>query len=369
MAVESAGTESPEVRYGAILLDYCTTHEEEALYQASILSEDFIRAGTGPDEIVACHFDAVQRLLASDDLPSVSRVRAMADAHQFLLEVMIIYGARYREYLDLKLDEAMRTAEMRLAFERQRAEDAERAREEKVEILATIAHELSTPITIARGNVSVADQMLRTGHALEVPPLLGEASSALDRLSYLTGQLVSASQDIPPDVEMEPINLLEVLKKAARWAAPSAHEQSLTLEEHFDDGKIFVEGNPDALLTVFANLLSNAIRYTPRGGRVTLRCHEDGDKAVFEVTDTGIGISGEVKARIFEKFYRGPDSRKLSPSGLGMGLVIAQRLLEAHHATLDVESTPGQGSTFRVHFPVWRAEEALHAIEAGEEPK
>src|SRR3970282_3040366 len=129
------------------------------------------RAGRG--RVVSSPFDAVQRLLASEDLLAANRVRAMADAHQFLLEVMIIYGAKYREYLDLKLDEAMRTAEMRLAFERQRAEDAERAREEKVEILATIAHELSTPITSARGNVSVADQMLRTGHAIEGPPPLG----------------------------------------------------------------------------------------------------------------------------------------------------------------------------------------------------
>lgn len=361
--------DTPEVRYGAILLEYCTTHEEEALYQASILSEDFIRAGTGPDEIVACHFDAVQRLLASEDLPPANRVRAMADAHQFLLEVMIIYGAKYREYLDLKLDEAMRTAEMRLAFERQRAEDAERAQEEKLEILAGIAHELSTPITIAKGNVSVADRMLRVGNTLGVPPLLGEASSALDRLSYLTGQLVSASQDEAPNIEMEPLNLLEVASKAARWAAPAAKEQSLNLEQDFDDGKVFIEGNGDALLTVFANLLSNAIRYTPPGGNVAIRCHNGADEVLFEVSDTGIGMTDEVKSRIFEKFYRGPESRKLSGSGLGMGLVIAQRLIEAHHARLEVESTPGTGSTFRVHFPAWHPEEAIQAIEAGEEPK
>ena len=90
---------------------------------------------------------------------------------------------------------------------------------------------------------------------------------------------------------------------------------------------------------------------SPDGGRVEARCGVDGAWAWFEVADSGIGMTPETRARIFEKFYRAPDIKRSEPRGLGLGLSIAQRLVAAHDGEFDVESEPGQGSTFRVRLP------------------
>jgi signal transduction histidine kinase len=107
----------------------------------------------------------------------------------------------------------------------------------------------------------------------------------------------------------------------------------------------------DALLTIFGNLLSNAIRYTPPGGKVAAACGADGAMLWFSVTDSGVGMAAETQARIFEKFFRAPDVKRSEPRGLGLGLSIVQRLVASHGGRLEVASELGKGSTFRVWLP------------------
>ena len=117
----------------------------------------------------------------------------------------------------------------------------------------------------------------------------------------------------------------------------------------------------DALLSVFGNLLANAIRYTPAGGCITVHCGADDGEAWTTISDTGIGMAPEIQERIFEKFYRAREARDVEAQGLGLGLSLVQELVQAHGGRVEVQSAPGEGSTFRVVLPAgrcrrWRGE-------------
>ena len=113
------------------------------------------------------------------------------------------------------------------------------------------------------------------------------------------------------------------------------------------------------LQSIVGNLLSNAVRYTPEGGRIHLRwAVESGDEAVLRVADSGIGIDPEVIPRLTERFYRVDVGRSRASGGTGLGLAIVKHALEHHEGTLDVESTPGQGSVFICRFPSYRISRA-----------
>jgi len=278
------------------------------------------------------------------------RARASTDALQFLLEVMIAYGVQYQAYLALRLREREHEIEARVALERQRATDAERSEHEKEEILATISHELRTPLTAALVNIDLARRHQSRGNLDRLPASLTSARNALGRLARLTDDLVEASRGTPPSLKLEPFDASSILHQACTWAQPLADEKGVALVCEPGDGCAAV-GDSDALLTILGNLLSNAIRYTPMDGRVEARCGSDGQEVWFSVVDTGIGIPAEVQDRIFERFYRSPEGKQAEPRGLGLGLSIALRLVHAHGGRLEVESAPGEGSTFLVRIP------------------
>ena len=209
----------PIEEYADILLDYLKSHSEEALYRASLLGKSFLEAGVGPDEITAIHCDAVGEIVSNKELLSpIERVRSMDSASQFLLEFMVAYGAKYKEHLDYKLNQSVRDAEAKLGREREIAELALAAERDKIEILSSIAHELSTPLTAVRGNVSVAARLASAGRLADLPPVLGTASSAIERLTKLTGNLMAASQGMAIDLEIAPIDLRTVFDTAYEWA-------------------------------------------------------------------------------------------------------------------------------------------------------
>ncbi len=335
-----------ELSYAAVLFDFCRTHSEESLYHASVLSAGFIHQSLGPDEIVALHFDAVQEVASDDSFTPADRIRVLNDAHQFLLEVMIGYGAQYKEFLDLKLDAAVR-----------RAESAERSEREKLEILAMIAHELGNPITIALGNMQIASRFLDAEDLTNVRGLVSDSREALDRLAILTRQIVSASQNEEPDLDLEEIDVKTIIERISTWAQKAAAEKNLHLSIEICEHPGTIIGNDAALTSVITNLITNAIRYTPVEGRITVACHCAPEAVSISVTDTGIGMSKEDQTRIFEKFYRGSAAKKLDSTGLGMGLAIAAGLARSQGATISVSSEPGTGSTFVVTFPVLGKEE------------
>jgi len=339
----------PTDAYAEALADYCHDRSESALYRASLLSQTFVESGLGPEDIIALHCESLNAVL--EGRPAREQVVASSDAHQFLLEVMIAYGVKYKEFLELRLSQSLREAEARSIRERERTEDAERIGREKDEILAVIAHELRTPIAAARGSVDLAVRSLTRGNMERVEPLLGTTRQALDRLSRLTGDLVEASRGAPSPIDRSPQLLGKIVDQAYAWALPVALAKGVDLQRHTLAGDVTVIGSEDALLSVFGNLLSNAIRYTPGGGKVLLRQAVEGNSACVEVTDTGIGMPAEVLARIFDKFYRGPRARAVESQGLGLGLALVQQFVDVHDGRLEVTSVDGSGSTFKVWLP------------------
>ncbi|MCA1668522.1 MAG: hypothetical protein LC793_14240 [Thermomicrobia bacterium] len=344
------GDTGPSVEeYAPLLGKYLHMHDEEALYQASLLSRTCIESGLGPEDIIALHFEGLER--AMKGLSYREQARASADAHQFLLEVMIAYGVQFKDYLELKLAETLRDAEARSARERERAQEAERLEREREDILAVIAHELGTPLTAARGNIDMATRSLSHGRLDSVPRFLGTAQEAIERLSRLSADLVESSRSGRHELELSVQPLGPVVARACAWAYPSAAAKEVALVHEPGEAPVDGRVNADALLSILGNLLSNAVRYTPSGGTVRVRQGCDAGAAWVEISDTGIGMAPEVRERIFEKFYRGPEARQVATRGLGLGLALVQQLVAAHNGSVEVESVAGAGSTFRLRLP------------------
>jgi two-component system phosphate regulon sensor histidine kinase PhoR len=115
---------------------------------------------------------------------------------------------------------------------------------------------------------------------------------------------------------------------------------------------VIARTDEDGIRTILSNLVDNALKYTPPGGRVTLRWHADGQAAMLEVQDSGIGIAPKDQARIFERFYRADRARSRELGGTGLGLAIVKHLVQAFGGSVSLDSTPKQGSTFRIRLPL-----------------
>ena len=329
-------------QYGPTLADFLQSHSEEALYRASQLSREFVESGMGPEEIIALHFERLSSITAA--MPYREQARAAGDAHTFLLEVMIAYGVRYKEFLELKLGDRVHAAETRALQGEERVFEAE-------DVLQTIAHELGTPLAAAKGNADLAARMLQRGDVVLAAELVANAQEALTRIARLTADLVEASRGETPQPIKSLVDVSAAIDKAASWARTVAAAKGVGLAVEARQPGLGITANEDALLSIFGNLLSNAIRYTAPGGRVTIRLGQGPGSVWVEVEDTGIGMSEDVRKCIFAKFYRAPEARSMEAGGLGLGLPLVLRLVQAHGGQIEVESRPGKGSTFRILLP------------------
>ncbi len=223
--------------------------------------------------------------------------------------------------------------------------------EARHQLLANMVHELGRPLGALQSGV----EALRGG-ADEDPALRHELLAGMDaeihRLRRLLDDLSRHYDQAlgPLELNRHPINLNDWLtlvlapwreaaeRKGVRWVVTPPID-SLTIEI-----------DPDRLAQAVGNLISNAIKYTPTGGTVSIGVETDPETVRIQVTDTGPGIALDEQARIFEPFYRGQTARRF-PQGMGLGLTIARDLVVAHGGRLDVTSTPGQGSQFTISLP------------------
>lgn len=332
-----------------MLRDYLHAHSEDSLYRASLLSRACIEAGLGPEEIIALHGEAFAHATASLDYRG--QARAGTDALAFLLEVMIAYGVQHQELVEAHVAAERARADAALNERQSLIAKANEAERTMTDSLAMIAHELRTPLMAALSNVDLVIRVMETGDTQRVPRFLGSARDALLRLSRLSGELLDVSRGQPPELDRVPVELPVVLSQACSWAASVAEAKGIEIVRAGGPFSLRVLGDEDALLTIFGNLLSNAIRYTPRG-RVTVQHWTDADRAVVEIKDTGVGIAEEELSRIFESFYRGAGARQLESEGLGLGLTLAQRFAALQGGHIEAESVVGRGSTFRVVLPL-----------------
>ena len=191
--------------YAETLAEYLHSHNEGALYRASLLSQVLVESGLGPEDIIALHCESLDKIISG--LSPREQVHAISDANQFLLEMMIAYGVHFKDYLDLKLQEGLREADARVSREQERAQEAERIGREREEILQVIAHELRNPLTVVKANIDLVELSFTRGLMDRIPRLLGNARTAIDRLSRLSADLVEASRNGPPELTFTTLDL------------------------------------------------------------------------------------------------------------------------------------------------------------------
>jgi two-component system OmpR family sensor kinase len=216
---------------------------------------------------------------------------------------------------------------------------------------ADVSHELRTPLTAIRGNVD----LLRRGAAddpVERDLALDAIQSEVDRMSRLVADLlVLAQADAGMRLEKQSVELdtlvLQVYRQAQLMSATRFPSGELAIRLGHEDQAV-VEGDPDRLKQLLLNLMDNALKYTPRGGHVTLSLYHDQDWVRVSVEDTGVGIPPDVLPHIFDRFYRAPGE---GCKGVGLGLSIARWIADAHGGHLTVESEVGKGSTFTLWLP------------------
>ena len=172
----------------------------------------------------------------------------------------------------------------------------------------------------------------------------------LDNLLQLIDSLMTMSElDKATAINLSETGLNDLLGMVVEQGHEQANGRALTIEMLADETLPTIEADKEKLSKVFSSIMSNAIHYTPDHGRIVVRAYEKNDGVVIEISDNGIGMSEEVQADIFKRFYRADDAH--TTSGFGLGLSIAQRIIELHHGRIEVESAPEQGSTFRVILP------------------
>ncbi len=216
---------------------------------------------------------------------------------------------------------------------------------------ADASHELRTPLTAMRAEIEVALRQKQLTSA-EARELLGSNLEEIAKLEALSAGLLRLARFEngldPRAVSRVPVR--ELFAAAAARFDKIAHARRLTIDRHA--GAETVAGDRDSLLELVAILLDNAIKYSPEGTTITLRSELAGNAVRLSVADHGAGISAADIPHIFDRFYRADRSRsKNHPGGYGLGLSIAKRIADLHHGEITVESTPGEGSTFKVKLP------------------
>jgi two-component system, OmpR family, phosphate regulon sensor histidine kinase PhoR len=232
--------------------------------------------------------------------------------------------------------------------------EAERVDAVRRDFVANVSHEMRTPLTVITGFVETLldgeprlDDVRR--HHVE---LMQEQAMRMMRLIEDLLLLSGLESEARPRVE-ETIDagaLIRELGEEARALSKGRHV--VTVEP--GAASLTLVGSRDELRSAFGNLVSNAVRYTPAGGRITLRWRARPDGAAFEVEDTGIGVAPEHVSRLTERFYRVDKSRSRDTGGTGLGLAIVKHVLLRHQGTLDIKSQPGHGSTFSARLPAER---------------
>jgi signal transduction histidine kinase len=253
------------------------------------------------------------------------------------------------------------------------AQELARADDMRRNLTTDVAHELRTPLSVIRGKLEGVLDGVYPATSEHLEPVLEETKLLTHLVEDL--RLLALAEAGQLGLEKRPMDLGDLLQDAHVNFSPQASDRGVTLALDLPPDLPEVIADWRRIAQVLGNLLTNALRHTPQGGRVTLsaalqasssRAVVDGEgKLPYEggggvdggmvevaVSDTGTGISAEDQPFIFERFWRGDKSRSRASGGSGLGLAIARQLVEMHGGTIGVESTPGEGSTFRFTLPV-----------------
>jgi signal transduction histidine kinase len=225
------------------------------------------------------------------------------------------------------------------------ADTLDRQEQLRRDLVADVAHELRTPIAV----LQAGHEALLDGVAEPTPEQLTSLRDEVLRLARMVGDLqtLAAADAAALHLALSPQDLAEIAASAADSLAGRFEIAGITLERRLTPVVVFAD--PGRLHQVITNLLTNALKFTPADGRVTMQAGPDGPAAILQVTDTGAGIPADELPRIFDRFWRGRDAAHVS--GSGIGLAVAAELTRAHGGRLEARSEQGHGAQFTLTLP------------------
>jgi nitrogen-specific signal transduction histidine kinase/ActR/RegA family two-component response regulator len=233
---------------------------------------------------------------------------------------------------------------------------AEAANRAKSEFLANMSHELRTPLNAILGFSGLLSEQIGSSLTDRQQRFLGNISEAGQHLLELINDVLDLSKVEAGKLELRPevIALDTLLEPVVAAGRASAQPKGLAFDVRSEAGEELLL-DPTRVRQILFNLVSNAVKFTPPGGRVLLHCSLDGPDLLLAVTDTGIGIPAEARDRVFGVFERLHEGR-VKAEGTGLGLALTKRLVEQMGGSIEFESTEGQGTTFRARLPDVRTE-------------
>jgi PAS domain S-box-containing protein len=324
---------------GTELVDWL--HPDDVPVVRALLHEA-VTSGTAPSlfECRMCHHDGTWR----DAETAISNLLDDPSVNGLVLNSRDI---THRKRTERELLETLdREHDMR-----ERLQEADRI---KTDFVSAVSHELRTPLSSILGYL----EMLEDGGS---GPLDAEQARVLDVVDRNARRLLALIEDLLTisrvesgtfRLELEPVEIQSLVDAAHQAVMPSLAGRDLDLRVDVGEGTGSILGDAAHLDRLLINLLTNAIKFTPDGGRVALSAHRVDGTVVIEVSDTGIGIPLEEQVNLFERFFRSSSARRLAVPGTGLGLSITKKVVEDHGGEISVSSIPGKGTTMTVRLPV-----------------
>ncbi len=242
--------------------------------------------------------------------------------------------------------------QLTLAFNQMSA-DLERADRERRQMTADITHDLSSPLQVIAGYM----EMLQDDAAALTPKRVQIIMTEIDHLRHLVGDLTMLAQADARElaIQLQPVKPGDLLERVFQAYQPIARTQGVSLEVDVSAHTSSVNVDEGRMLQVFGNLVDNALRHTPQGGRIRLEAEDRGEAVQFAVADNGSGIDPADVPYVFDRFYRADKSREANSGKMGLGLAISKALVEAQGGSIKAESEgKGKGARIVIEFPAVR---------------
>ncbi|MGA2821518.1 MAG: HAMP domain-containing sensor histidine kinase [Anaerolineales bacterium] len=230
----------------------------------------------------------------------------------------------------------------------------QKADQDRAQFVRTVTHELRSPVSGAQSLARVLLEGTSEGLTERQRDVIQRISARLDRLMDLINDLLALAAAQAPGFQQppKPVGLLEMVRWALDQQAAAAGEKEVVLQPEIPGGEILVRATRDGLAQVLGNLIDNAVKYTPSGGRVRVTARTEGNAAVIQVADTGLGIPEADLPHLWEEFFRAGNVRKAGIVGTGLGLSIVKRLVESYGGRIGAQSVEGTGTVFTVTLPL-----------------
>jgi signal transduction histidine kinase len=216
-----------------------------------------------------------------------------------------------------------------------------------------VSHELRSPIAALQTLLRVVMDGVAGAISETARELLASGEKASGRMLHLVEDLLilSRAREMRLTGELVAVDVNEAIRSVAELERPRAEQNGVAIDLGLREGLAPVRGEAESVQQLLTNLISNAIKYTPAGGRVSVTAVPEGEEVVISVSDTGIGIAPGELSHIFEDFYRAPRAREFKEEGTGLGLPIVKSIVSSYGGRIEVDSAPGKGTTFQVRLP------------------